>query len=63
MKRRTFFLCVGIIMLVIAIVFVAYALSNPQASFDLPGYVVYAFYLTYLVVMVLMFILAIVFRH
>lgn len=47
---------IGIIMLVAAVVFVAFALQNPEMSFPWSNIVIYVLYVVYLIVMVIMFI-------
>lgn len=57
MNKAKIFLIVGIMMVVLAVAFVVYALSNPQASFNIPSSVLYILYLIYIIVAVLMFVL------
>lgn len=42
----------GLIMLVIAIVFVVFAINHPEMSWSMPLEVVYAMYIAYLIVMI-----------
>lgn len=55
-KWNKYFLS-GIIMLIMAIIFVIYALNNPQKSFNINLTLLYVIYTLYIVVMIVMFIL------
>lgn len=57
MKKWNKFLLIGIIMLILAIIFVIYALNNPQKSFDMNLTLLYVIYILYIVVMIVMFAL------
>lgn len=57
MKKWNEFLLIGIIMLILAIIFVIYALNNPQKSFNINLTLLYIIYTLYIVVMLVMFVL------
>jgi len=47
---------IGIVMLIIAVIFVAYALYHPEVSWPFPLLTVYTFYVIYLVVTLVLLI-------
>lgn len=47
---------IGMIMLVVAIIFLVFALSNPQASWNWNNTITYTLYIIYLVVMIFLLI-------
>lgn len=47
---------IGIIMLVVAIIFLVFALNNPQASWNWNNTITYTLYIIYLVVMIFLLI-------
>lgn len=58
MSKSIVFLTVGIAMVVIMIVFVAFALQHPEMSFSGGHEVVYTAYIIYLIVTIAMFVLS-----
>lgn len=62
MKRSSFFLTVGILMLAAAAGFVLFALNHPEMSFVWPNSVTYTIYLIYFAVMLVMFALSVYYR-
>ncbi|MGN0593642.1 MAG: hypothetical protein ACI4I6_00655 [Hominimerdicola sp.] len=63
MKKSWIFLIIGILMLIVAIVFVCYSLSHPESSWNLPLNVVYTIYFLYFVANVTCFIIFGIARH
>lgn len=57
MKKSSIFLCVGCLMLMIAIIFVWFALNHPEASFPFGRHMAYVIYIVYVVLDIVMFIL------
>lgn len=57
MSKPKVYLVIGIVMLVVMILFAAYALQHPEGSFAGGNKVAYAVYIIYLIVIVVMFIL------
>ncbi|MCI7443669.1 MAG: hypothetical protein MSA89_11420 [Clostridium sp.] len=47
---------IGMIMLVVAIIFLVFALNNPQASWNWNNTITYTLYIIYLVVMIFLLI-------
>lgn len=62
MKKSKVLLTIATIMLIVAVVFVIYALGHPEASFDIPLYIVKAFYRLYAITTIVLFILGFIFR-
>lgn len=56
--KRLVFMIIGITMLVIAIVFIWYAMNNPQSSFPWSNKITYLIYLIYIIIMIGCFIFA-----
>ncbi len=56
-KSNVFFL-IGITMLIIMIVFIAYALQHPEGSFPFDLSITYMLYLIYFIAMIAMFVLS-----
>lgn len=56
-KRLKVFLVIGILMLAAAVLFIAYALNHPEASFPWGNTVTYTIYIAYIAVMLTMFVL------
>lgn len=55
MKKSTIFRLTGIIMIIAALLFLFYAINNPQASFPWSNTITYGIYGLYLVITVLCF--------
>lgn len=58
MKKSKVFLCIGVLLIVIAIIFVFFALSHPEMSFIGGNAVAYPVYALYFIITVVMFVLA-----
>ncbi|WP_311492766.1 hypothetical protein [uncultured Anaerococcus sp.] len=52
MKNSKRYLLIGLGMILIAIVFIAYALGHPEASFPWSNNITYIIYMTYLVLVI-----------
>ncbi len=62
MKKSKVLLTIATVMLIVAVVFVIYALGDPTGSFAIPLYIVKAFYRIYAITTIVLFILGFVFR-
>lgn len=62
MGKTQIFLLIGIIMIIIAIIFLCFALSHPELSFPISLSVTRILYLLYGIITIIFFVLAIIFR-
>lgn len=58
MKMSKVFLIVGCLMILVAVIFIIFALNHPEMSFPVSNKVTYTIYVVYVIVMVVMFIMA-----
>lgn len=56
MKKSKKYLLLGLIMIIIAIIFICCALRNPEGSFPRPLEFTYLIYLTYIILMIYLII-------
>lgn len=59
---KKIFLGIGLVMLLVAVIFVLYCLNHPTFSWTFDLSIVYTMYISYLIIMVLMFILSFIKR-
>lgn len=59
MSKINKYLIIGIIMIIVAIIFVVYAFNNPQKSFNININMLYIAYALYLIIAIIMIILGI----
>ena len=57
-NKKKFFYIIALAMLIVALIFIVYALNHPEASFSWNNTITYTIYLIYLVVMIGAFIVA-----
>ncbi len=58
MRKSKLFLCIGFLLIIIAIIFVIFALCHPEMSFIGGNAIAYPVYVLYLIITVIMFVLA-----
>lgn len=59
MSKINKYLIIGIVMIIVAIIFVVYAFNNPQKSFNININMLYTAYALYLIITIIMIILGI----
>lgn len=59
-NMKKLFLCLGFVMMFLAIIFIIYALNHPELSWKVSIRITNIIYMIYLVIMIIMFILAFV---
>jgi protein-S-isoprenylcysteine O-methyltransferase Ste14 len=58
MKKSNAFLIIGCVMILVAVIFIIFALSHPEMSFTVSNDVTYTIYVVYLIVTAVMLITA-----
>lgn len=59
MSKINKYLIIGIVMIIVAIIFIVYAFNNPQKSFNIKINMLYTAYALYLFITIIMIILGI----